>query len=56
MTQNDVPEGAVRRGGEPAHDTTQTFGHDSDLSFVPFGAELTEVEQAARIRSGNKLK
>ncbi|KJL17512.1 FHA domain-containing protein [Microbacterium azadirachtae] len=57
MTQNDVPEGAVRRGGEPAHDTTQTFGHDSDLSFVPFGAELTEVEQAAiaALPSGSAL-
>lgn len=31
-------------GREPATDTTQTFGHDSDLSFVPFGSELTEVE------------
>jgi pSer/pThr/pTyr-binding forkhead associated (FHA) protein len=57
VTQNDVPEGAVRRGGEPAHDTTQTFGHDSDLSFVPFGAELTEVEQAAiaALPSGSAL-
>ncbi|MBN9158308.1 MULTISPECIES: FHA domain-containing protein [unclassified Microbacterium] len=57
MTENDVPEGAVRRGGEPAHDTTQTFGHDSDLSFVPFGAELTEVEQAAiaALPSGSAL-
>ncbi len=25
-------------------DTTQTFGHDSDLSFVPFGSDLSEVE------------
>lgn len=25
-------------------DTTQTFGHDSDLSFVPFGADLSEAE------------
>lgn len=57
MTENDVPEGAVRRGGEPMHDTTQTFGHDSDLSFVPFGAELTEVEQAAiaALPSGSAL-
>jgi pSer/pThr/pTyr-binding forkhead associated (FHA) protein len=57
VTENDVPEGAVRRGGEPAHDTTQTFGHDSDLSFVPFGAELTEVEQAAiaALPSGSAL-
>ncbi|GAA4487312.1 FHA domain-containing protein [Microbacterium panaciterrae] len=57
MTENDVPEGAVRRGGEPARDTTQTFGHDSDLSFVPFGADLTEVEQAAigALPSGSAL-
>lgn len=25
-------------------DTTQTFGHDSDLSFVPFGADLSTAE------------
>ena len=57
MTENDVPEGAVRRGGEPVNDTTQTFGHDSDLSFVPFGSELTEVEQAAiaALPSGSAL-
>ena len=58
MTENDVPEAAVRRGGsEPGHDTTQTFGHDSDLSFVPFGADLTEVEQAAigALPSGSAL-
>jgi hypothetical protein len=28
-------------------DTTQTFGHDSDLSFVPFGADLNDVELEA---------
>lgn len=27
-----------------AADTTQTFGHDSDLSFVPFGSDLSEAE------------
>ncbi|HOA87477.1 MAG: FHA domain-containing protein [Microbacteriaceae bacterium] len=27
------------------HDTTQTFGHDSDLSFVPFGSDLTAAER-----------
>jgi hypothetical protein len=39
------PDG-IRRGPDavPAHDTTQTFGHDSDLSFVPFGSELSDVE------------
>ncbi len=25
-------------------DTTQTFGHDSDLSFVPFGSDLSSAE------------
>ncbi len=33
--------------GEQGSDTTQTFGHDSDLSFVPFGADLNEVEVEA---------
>lgn len=40
-------DAAIHRGGEQRRDATQTFGHDSDLSFVPFGAELTEVEQTA---------
>ncbi|MEV7693540.1 FHA domain-containing protein [Microbacterium sp. NPDC089189] len=31
----------------PAHDTTQTFGHDSDLSFIPFGSELSDAEMEA---------
>lgn len=30
--------------GDRGADTTQTFGHDSDLSFVPFGSELSEAE------------
>ncbi len=52
MHENAQPTGGFRRdaGPDPAHpatDTTQTFGHDSDLSFVPFGAELTEVEHEA---------
>ncbi|MFT4157760.1 MAG: FHA domain-containing protein [Microbacterium sp.] len=50
MTDNDSRPGAdaaIHRSGEQRHDVTQTFGHDSDLSFVPFGAELTEVEQGA---------
>lgn len=43
--------GVVRGGGDEAsphtamHDSTQTFGHDSDLSFVPFGADLTTAER-----------
>ncbi|MGV2984114.1 FHA domain-containing protein [Microbacterium sp. AGC85] len=50
MTDNDsrsAGDAAIHRGGEQRHDATQTFGHDSDLSFVPFGAELTDVEQTA---------
>jgi len=46
------PNGDIHRGAETsAHprlvDSTQTFGHDSDLSFVPFGAELTAAEVEA---------
>ncbi|MFT4229896.1 MAG: FHA domain-containing protein [Microbacterium sp.] len=40
-----VPEGSAGREG--THDTTETFGHDSDLSFVPFGHELTDAELEA---------
>jgi len=29
------------------NDTTQTFGHDSDLSFIPFGSDLNEAELEA---------
>ncbi|MDN3496105.1 FHA domain-containing protein [Planococcus sp. APC 4015] len=29
---------------ERGTDTTQTFGHDSDLSFIPFGSDLSEAE------------
>ncbi|MFJ6652706.1 FHA domain-containing protein [Microbacterium sp. NPDC091313] len=40
-----------------AHDTTQTFGHDADLSFVPFGSELSdaEVEAIGALPSGAAL-
>lgn len=50
-------QAAIRRTGEQRHDMTQTFGHDSDLSFVPFGVELTDVEQAAiaALPSGSAL-
>ncbi|WP_424445582.1 FHA domain-containing protein [Microbacterium sp. CH-015] len=36
----------IRRGVDNGRsaDTTQTFGHDSDLSFVPFRSDLTDVE------------
>ncbi|KQR38022.1 MULTISPECIES: FHA domain-containing protein [Microbacterium] len=60
MTDSETRSGgdaAIHRAGEQRHDVTQTFGHDSDLSFVPFGAELTDVEQAAisALPSGSAL-
>lgn len=45
--QQDPGVAGLRRGADSGHlpaDTTQTFGHDSDLSFVPFGAELSQAE------------
>ena len=50
-------DGSIHRSGEPRHDVTQTFGSESDLSFVPFGAELTEAEQSAisALPSGSAL-
>ncbi|MCC2031879.1 FHA domain-containing protein [Microbacterium allomyrinae] len=48
--QGDNRSDIRRAAGVDAHesdraaDTTQTFGHDSDLSFVPFGSELGEAE------------
>lgn len=58
--QRDTPAADIRRepgGRVPAHDTTQTFGHDSDLSFVPFGSELTDAEMEAieALPSGSAL-
>ncbi|MCR2800611.1 MULTISPECIES: FHA domain-containing protein [unclassified Microbacterium] len=54
MDENDRREhGNIHRNAADAStpaggsDTTQTFGHDSDLSFVPFGSELTEAELEA---------
>lgn len=47
MTDSDsrpAGDAAIHRSGEQKHDVTQTFGHDSDLSFIPFGMELTDVE------------
>lgn len=59
MTDSDSRTGddAIRRGGEQRHDVTQTFGHESDLSFVPFGVELTDAEQSAiaALPSGSAL-
>ncbi|HCS60065.1 MAG TPA: transcriptional regulator [Microbacterium sp.] len=48
---------AIHRDGEQKHDATQTFGHESDLSFVPFGADLTDVEKSAiaALPSGSAL-
>jgi hypothetical protein len=43
----DAGVSGIRRGREGAADTTQTFGHDSDLSFIPFGSDLTEAELEA---------
>ena len=50
MNENET--GAVRGAEDIRRDagdgrsvnTTQTFGHDSDLSFIPFGSDLTEAE------------
>ena len=57
MDDNRRPEqGDIRRASgvgadagysDRGSDTTQTFGHDSDLSFVPFGSELGEAELEA---------
>lgn len=53
MAENDL-DGVDRRDDirrEPDNggraDETQTFGHDSDLSFIPFGSDLTDVELEA---------
>ena len=43
--QNQFRDGHEARNA--ATDTTQTFGHDSDLSFIPFGVELSDVELEA---------
>ncbi len=55
--QHSADSGAIHRRGEVGRDATQTFGHDSDLSFVPFGSELSEVEQTAiaALPSGSAL-
>jgi len=43
--------GDIHRGqstsARASSDTTQTFGHDSDLSFVPFGSDLSDAELSA---------
>ena len=42
----DAAHGGIRRGADEGAgtDSTQTFGHDSDLSFIPFGSDLSEAE------------
>jgi pSer/pThr/pTyr-binding forkhead associated (FHA) protein len=55
--------GDIRRGAggsareHASHDATQTFGHDSDLSFVPFGSDLssTELNAIDALPSGSAL-
>lgn len=37
----------IHKEGEVSHDLTQTFGQESDLSFVPFVADLSEAEASA---------
>lgn len=44
---DDIRRESDAASQQRSSDTTQTFGHDSDLSFVPFGSELTEVELEA---------
>jgi hypothetical protein len=44
---DDIRRGPDRAPHSGSSDTTQTFGHDLDLSFVPFGADLTAVERDA---------
>ncbi|KAA9143476.1 FHA domain-containing protein [Microbacterium lushaniae] len=64
MDETRRPEpGEIRRDADNgtsdarSHDTTQTFGHDADLSFVPFGSELseTEIEAIGALPSGAAL-
>ena len=62
MSEAGIGRNQVRRDGENVDrgtDTTQTFvGHDAaDLSFVPFGHELTdaEVEAINALPSGSAI-
>ena len=43
--RDDIRRAADADARDRSHDTTQT--HDADLSFVPFGADLTEAELEA---------
>ena len=65
MSQNEYGAGspihrdgdAARFGHDGSGDSTQTFGHDSDLSFVPFAGELSAAERdaIAALPSGSAL-
>ncbi|WP_372439946.1 FHA domain-containing protein [Microbacterium stercoris] len=62
MSQNEYGAGSpIHRGDGFGHDgsgdSTQTFGHDSDLSFVPFAGELSPAERDAisALPSGSAL-
>lgn len=46
-SDDDIHRDADAQQRPVVHDATQTFGHDSDLSFIPFGSELTDVERDA---------
>ncbi|WES65681.1 FHA domain-containing protein [Microbacter sp. GSS18] len=41
---DDIRRGSGTGDGVRDSDTTQTFGHESDLSFVPFGSDLADAE------------
>ncbi|WP_437127313.1 FHA domain-containing protein [Microbacterium galbum] len=43
--RDEIRRAADAVARDSSHDTTQT--HDADLSFVPFGADLTEAELEA---------
>jgi FHA domain len=51
VEDNERPGEGIRRDADPlprmSSDTTQTFGQESDLSFIPFGSDLSEVELEA---------
>lgn len=58
VEQQGGSEGVHRQGdAHQSSDTTQTFGHDSDLSFVPFGSDLSQAELDAisALPSGSAL-
>lgn len=55
---SDATRHIPRLGGHDGNgDRTQTFGHDSDLSFVPFHGDLSaaELDAVAALPSGSAL-